>query len=267
MTITISVLVAEGIVLAADSRQAAMSPCGQLRVSSDNADKIFRLGPHLAASVCGQGFFYANSAESPRSIGALLSAAAGRLPGNNTVAEAALAIHRDLSKEIERHSDVTHVERCEVSFYVAGYDPEGEVGELYRCELPGEVTLERKTSDAGMVWSGQREIIDRLILGCDPRLFDFLSPLEDQPRLIDALQEQRHKLQLHLNFQTMALQDAVDLAVLLVQATIVLLRLADGTVGAPGQFPVCGGALDVALITRAEGFCWLQHKEPHVRFG
>jgi hypothetical protein len=94
VTITVCVLVAEGIVLAADSRQVVVSAAGKMRVDSDNADKIFQLGPRLAASVCGQGTFYASGHESPWNVGWLLRAAAARLPQDCSVAEAAAALHR-----------------------------------------------------------------------------------------------------------------------------------------------------------------------------
>jgi hypothetical protein len=68
-------------------------------------------------------------------------------------------------------------------------------------------------------------------------------------------------LQLHIGFQTMPLHDAVGLAAFLVQATIELQRFADGIVGAPGQISTCGGAIDLAVLTPAEGFRWLQHKQ------
>jgi len=65
----------------------------------------------------------------------------------------------------------------------------------------------------------------------------------------------------------MPLQDAADLAALLVGTTIKLLRFSDGLVGAPGQFPTCGGAINIAAITQAEGFRWLRHKSLEVRGG
>lgn len=263
MTITVCVLVAEGIVLAADSRQVVVSAAGQMRVDSDNAAKIFRLAPRLAASVCGQGTFYASGHESPRNVGWLLRAAAARLPPDCSVAEAAAALQQQAAEDVERHRDVTGAEQAGVGFYVAGYDPGSEVGVLYRCAATGEVVLERETNDAGAVWNGEGAIVNRLILGYDPRLFECLALPGDEARLRAEL----NKLQLHLSFQTMPLQDAVDLAVLLVRTTIELQRLADGIVGAPGQFPTCGGMADVAVVTSEAGFQWLQRKPLEVRAG
>jgi hypothetical protein len=178
------------------------------------------------------------------------------------VKEAASLVHRQVAEGLERHRQVTTASRAGVTFHVAGYSPGQEIGALYRCEVPGKITLERETNDAGLVWNGQREIIDRLILGYDPRLFRFLKLPENKTA---SIRKQRQKLQLHISFQTMPLQDAVDLAVLLVHATIELQRLSDGIIGTPGQFPTCGGAVDVAVITLAEGFRWLQRKPLEAR--
>lgn len=262
MTITVCILAPTGIVLAADSRQITQSFHGHWRVDSDNASKIFQLGPYLTASVYGQGTYYSSETESPQSIGTILHSVASHLTGDHTVREATTRIYRRVTNELKKHRGVTGTKEEGVGFYVAGYSPGENIGELYRCELPGKVTLERKTNDAGAVWNGQREIVDRLILGYDPRLFQFLNPSEPHMALTDA--KWRQKLQLHINFQTMPLQDAVDLAVLLVNATIKLEQLSDGIVGAPGQLPGCGGAIDVAVITPEEGFRWLQHKRLEV---
>jgi len=267
MTITVCVLVQAGIVLGADSRQVTKSPLGQLRVGSDNADKVFQLSSHLAVSVYGQGFFYPSGDESPRNIATIVHSVAKHLPENCTVAEAAAIVHQKVTEDVERHCNVTGVEQPSVAFHVAGYDPNSDIGRLYRCEVPGEVALERQTSDAGMVWSGQRQIIDRLILGYDPRLLELLTISEDQTVPEDALRQKLRRLQLHLSFQTMPLQDAVDLVVFLLHATIEFQRLSDGLVGDPGQFPTCGGAIDVAVLTLADGFQWLQHKRLGVRPG
>jgi 20S proteasome alpha/beta subunit len=205
MTITVSVLVSGGIVLAADSRQVAKSANGQMRVDSDNADKIFQLDTRLAVSVHGQGFFYPSGNESPRNIGMIVHSAAKHLQEGYTVAKAADLIHRKVSEEVERHCDVTGIRQAGVAFHLAGYNLDSNIGELYRCDVPGEVSLERKTNDAGAVWSGQRDIISRLILGYDPRLLEILAFWDDERELELEFRQRLRKLQLHIGFQTMPL--------------------------------------------------------------
>ncbi len=261
MTVAVCVLVPDGIVLAADSRQVRVTASGHWRVDSDQADKIFPLTSHISAVICGQSCFYLNENESPTSIGLLLQAERERLTKGCTVAEGANIIHESVSRGLLKHQDIVGGTRTATVLYVAGYDPVGNTGELYRCECPGNVTLERKTNDAGAVWNGQREFIDRLILGCDPRLVTPEDRRSNSADMGEGLHRSLSKLQLHLSFQTMALQDAVSLADLLTRVTIDLGRLSDGIVGQPGSFPTCGGAIDVAVISAADGFRWLRHKE------
>jgi 20S proteasome alpha/beta subunit len=259
MTITVSILVPSGIVLAADSRQVTETASGRLRVDSDKAEKIIQLGPRMAAMVNGQGSFYANREESPLSIGNILSSSASHLPKNIAVRDATVYLHRNLTTFLKKHISSTDSKQFGSSFFLAGYNPGKNIGELYRCDIPGKIILERRTNDAGAVWNGERAIINRLIMGYDPRLIESLANvvnIEHRDKCGQVLQG----LQLHINFQTMPLQDAVDFAVLLVRTTIELMYFADGMVSSPAQFPTCGGDIEVAAITEAEGFCWLRHK-------
>lgn len=260
MTIVVSVLTPEGIVLASDSRQISITSSGQLRVNSDQADKIFPLNSRIAATIIGQSFFYCNHQETPRSIGSHFQLVSKLLPKDCTVREAANFTHQALLGSLNLHVDITGAKQSTFGLFVAGYDMESEIGELYRCEVPGDVVLERRSADAGAVWSGQREIIDRLIYGYDPRLLSLIDRYTNTKDLQEALLKQLAKMQLNINFQTLNLLDAVDLAILLVSTTIEFERLSDGIVGATGQFPSCGGNIDVALITPFEGFRRLLYK-------
>lgn len=261
MTVAVVVLIPEGVVLAADSRRISRSPSGQMRVDSDNTQKIFQLGSRLSVCVHGQGTFYTNGTESPQSIGNILSSIAGKL-SNGCTYKTALVLHQKMTDVLSRDHQVRGVQGTGVGLYVAGYDRANDVGELYCCDVPGKVALLRRTSDAGMVWSGYRTIIDRLVMGYDARLFGPELLLSgDRAEMRGSLEQQCRRLQLHISFQTMSLQDAIDLAVLLVRATTELQRLSDGIVGSPGQFPTCGGRIDVAVITPSEGFRWLQQRD------
>lgn len=265
MTIIVSILTPQGIVFVSDSRQVTVSPSGYTRVGSDTTEKIFQIGSYLGATINGQGTFYLNRVESPQSITEIIHVVSSHLPKNSSVRNAALFLHQKINVILAKHLSVTKNNGGEVSFYVGGYNPNSNVGEVYRCDIPGKVTLERKTNDAGMLWSGERDIINRLVKGYDPRMMEFLRPLMQKAESAEMFRQQLLGLNLYINFQTMTLQDAVDLAVLLVRTTMELWRLSDGLVGAPGHFPTCGGAIEVAVVTKKDGFQWLQHKELEVR--
>jgi hypothetical protein len=173
------------------------------------------------------------------------------------VKNAATLLHEQAMQSMQVHQSVLGNEQSGMAFYVAGYDGEDSIlGELYRCEIPGEIHLERTNEDNGLVWNGEREIVDRIIYGYDPRLRQFM-PDDTGSELIKKLHP---KLQLLINFQTMTLQDAVHLAHLLVHTSIEILRLSDGIVGRPGHAASCGGSIDVAVIVPGEGFQWLRKK-------
>ena len=258
MTIVISILTPDGIVLASDSRQIVHSVSKEGRVDSDNVQKIFQLNQYLGLVYWGQGNFYTDKEKSPRSFYSLIKSAAKNLPNNCSVEIAANLIHSDVKKVVQNHVSTIKNEQVGLGFYVGGYNfPDTEYGELYKCEIPGEVHLERTTSDAGMVWSGQSEIVDRLILGYDPRWRQFSRQNASKGDFFNKLQP---KLQLLINFPTMHLQDAIDLAGFLVNTTIEMQRISDGIVGMPGYIAGCGGTIEIAVITSFEGFQWVKHK-------
>lgn len=257
MTIVVCVLTPDGIVLAADSRQIVESASGQWQINSDRAQKIFPLNPYLGVAFLGQGTFYINQETSPKSIRSIIRLAAKDLPQDCSVETAAVILHDKTKCALQIHQSTLNAKRVGLAFYVGGYGSQNsERGELYRCEIPGDIHLERTTEDAGLVWNGQHEIVDRLILGYDPRLRQILS---DEPAN-EVFSKLHPKLQLLINFHTMPLQDAVDLATLLVHTTIEMQRFSDGVVGMPGHVASCGGFIDVAVITSGEGFQWLKQK-------
>ncbi|MBI4674202.1 MAG: hypothetical protein HY741_21370, partial [Chloroflexi bacterium] len=197
MTVIVCIVVAEGIAIAADSRQASASALGHLRVDSDYADKIFPLNSSLGVALSGQSFFYTNANDSPTNVGLLLSGANRYLPKNCSVRKAASIIHQRIDGVLKTHNSVVGNSQAGAEFYVVGFDNQSEIGEVYRCQVPGEIILERSTRDAGAVWGGQGEIIDRLVLGYDRRLVDFLGLEQEAEELRKTLSKQRAKLQLH----------------------------------------------------------------------
>lgn len=242
--------------MAADSRQVVESPSGQWRVDSEHAQKIFQLNPYVGVAILGQGTFYTDRQTSPKSIRFILRSVARELPQPCTVEAAATLLHARVGSLQKIHTTILAAEQTGLSFYVGGYGgPEASCGELYRCDIPGEISLERTTEDAGLVWGGQREIVDRLIQGCDPRIFQFLS--NEIAR--NDFAKQRARLQFLINFQTMPLHDAVDLTTLLVRNTIEMQRFSDGVVGMPGYSAACGGTIRAAIITPDEGFHWVKY--------
>lgn len=143
-------------------------------------------------------------------------------------------------------------------FLVGGYDEDAPYGTVFEIFIPSR-PAPREVIAAGMfgaVWGGQREITDRIIQGFDPQIpvlvQDMLEipPANRRPQLETDL---KNRLRLPIPWQFLPLQDCVDLSIFLVRATITLQKWLVGIRGV-------GGAVDVATVTRTEGFKAIQQK-------
>jgi 20S proteasome alpha/beta subunit len=262
MSIIISLNTPEGIVLAAESRQTS----GIGRIGSDFASKLFQLTPKIAVSTCGWGFLIPQSSNVLTSIGAVVEDIRAGIDQEISVKDAANKLSNHF-QEIYKY-DIDSLKWIPppsggnaVIFHIAGYSSNSTIGEIYKCVIPpGDSNL----INAPCIWDGQIDVISRLVLGFDPRIHSLQfaqhlvsNPIPNQPNLATQLSG----LQYNVNFLAMTMQDAVDFAVLMVKSTINMQRFSDGLVMAPGAMPVCGGDIDVAVITHRDGFKWLKKKE------
>jgi hypothetical protein len=107
----------------------------------------------------------------------------------------------------------------------------------------------------GAMWFGLTDAIVRLHWGRDDQAIALLSEHFNVPaEQIATLLEQ---LQYPIAFDGMPLQDAIDYAVYLVNVAIGRFRFVVGA-------PLCGGEIDVAVIT-PNAFTWVQRKSWKVR--
>ncbi|MGV8026360.1 MAG: hypothetical protein AB2L18_07385 [Anaerolineaceae bacterium] len=257
MTIIMVGLIPDGIILAADSRQVRIYKSGFCRVDSDTAQKIIPINSHVFAIVSGQGYYYQTETESPKSIYSQIRSISNEFNMKYSVKDIAIAIHEEITHFINNEAKLRINQNSNLTLFIGGYDKDNDIGELFRCVIPGDISLERKTNDAGIVWNGQDDIINRLILGYDPRIFELINISNEA---INAFIKQKNKLQLNLNFQTMTIHDAISLVESLISTTITLQNLSSGIVGLPDVFPVCGGELELAVVTQHDGFTWIRHK-------
>ena len=72
--------------------------------------------------------------------------------------------------------------------------------------------------------------------------------------------KQLQGLEYQVNWGTMTLQDAVNFCVLAIKTTEAIQGFSDGIQLDPGDIPGVGGAVDIAIITRGEGFEWIKQK-------
>jgi len=260
MSLGIAIKAPEGIVLAAESRVTLGTEMdGKLiPVFFDNATKLFGLEPpnqYVGVVTYGQGAIGQRTAHS-------------FLPEFEATLKTQGGVRLRVEEMAERLSDFYLAQWQSampkdfsgpaMTFLVGGLDDNQPYGRVFQVDVPYRPKpVEHSAGDQmfGITWGGQREIVDRLIQGYDARLLEVLkkvAELTDED--ITALASEFAKLNLALPLNAMALQDCVDLAIFFVRTTIAAQAL---TVGLRG----CGGQIDVATITRREGFSYVQRKK------
>jgi hypothetical protein len=143
-------------------------------------------------------------------------------------------------------------------FLVAGFDENAAYGRVFEIAIPHRPEPKEwytATNTFGFVWGGQREFTDRLIQGYDPQLLEIakkaLSLSRDQEqKLLDGLRQ----LGVGIPYQFLPLQDCIDLSIFLIRTTMTIQTWQVNVRGV-------GGPIDVATITRTEGFRPIQQKQ------
>jgi hypothetical protein len=260
----------EGIVLAADSRVTLNAtqpqPNGGIIIipaTFDNATKLLRIkGQEFVGAVTyGVG---AIGQQAPRTAHSFLPELETKISTKR--GNARLNVE-DFAKELSEFfmeqwtvhmAGVTQQAGNDMVFVIGGYDEQAPYGRVFEFFIPSKpAPIERLAGagDFGAVWGGQREFVDRLINGYDPRAIDLAETelgldAESKRRLTTKLSE----LMTPIPFQFLPLQDCVDLSIFLIRTTI---KLQTWTVGLRGV----GGAVDVATITKTDGFQAIQVKQ------
>src|SRR5262249_55011429 len=144
-----------------------------------------------------------------------------------------------------------------MNFLVGGYDEGDPYGRTFEVAIPSAPNpVEHNVNVFGMRWGGQTEITSRILNSIDASM---LATLKQRYGLTDAQalhleQDLQASHALAIPYQFLPLQDCVDLAILLIETTAQLMQY---TVGVRGV----GGAIDIATITRTDGYKPVQVKE------
>lgn len=250
----------EGLVLAADSRVTIGRKTSNneiFQVSFDNATKLlsFKDQDYVGAVTYGAA-----------TVGASLRTAQSYLPefeaqleseGRLSVedfAERLRSFYLDRWKEV----GIADYQGPSMVFVVGGYNEDEHYGRVYVIELPhGPEVQERNPgpNEFGFTWGGQREIIDRIITGYDANMIGLAKEvlnLDDEQEI--ALSKAIQQLRMPIPLQILPLQDCVDLAIFFIRTTIDAQKLGTGLRGV-------GGFIEVATITRRDGFIYIQQKQ------
>ena len=152
----------------------------------------------------------------------------------------------------------------QINFLVAGFNKDNS-HEVYICYLPGGIQKKRdsktKNLEYGANWLGQTDLVNRIIKGFDPRIFNIKSINQLTNTIsIEQLNSEFGYLEYSIQWGTMTLQDAVDFSDLMIKTTSAIQNYSDGIQGEPGDMPGVGGEVDIAVLTKKNGFTWLNKK-------
>ncbi len=257
MTIIVSVKINDGVVMAADS--AGTMGSGQIYA---HANKITNLceGLPIGAMSTGAGGIGNESVET------LLKDLRRRFAGRDPM-------HGDWRLDPERYTMEQVAERLRAFLFeekaapcpepsslqlrLCGYSAGRPLAEVWEVSMTGQACPPpRRIMDEtgfGVMWDGQYEALNRLILGLGFDVGGALVRHGMPAEKAEKLQEELvRELYTTLSVPAMPIQDAIDLARFLVETTIGFVRFA---VFLPKSV---GGAVQIAAITKHEGFRWVQ---------
>lgn len=273
MTIAICIKINDGVVLASDSASTifGQAPTGQLVALNvyNNANKIFNLrkGLPIGAITWGAGSIGHSS------ISTIIKDLRQRFAGDDpdhidwkvkpdayTVEQVASRLKEFVYDDLyeKEYRDFQH-KKPNLGFIVTGYSSRASMADEFQIDIQNGLCTGprrlRKPEESGITWSGEPEALNRLILGQSPGLPAKLqAQLGVQPaQMAQALANVLPQFQLALVFPAMPLQDAIELAEFMVDLTVKYSRFKPGA-------PTVGGPIEVAAISKHEGFRWIQRK-------
>lgn len=259
----------EGIVLAADSRVTLTSQMGTdgikhvLPSTFDNATKLLKIDCQSYVGVVTYGLGAMGEKE-PRMAHSFIPEFEEHLEEELKERECRRLSVNDFSSKFSaffmeqwKKFMPSAFQGPDMIFLIGGFDKGAPYGKVYRIQIPSQPEPQEQNEDNfGVTWGGQLEFTNRLIKGFDPRVPSIAKKIlnlnEEQERQLT--QRLEGELSAKIPYQFLPLQDCVNLSIFLIRTTI---EMQTWMVGIRGV----GGAIDVATITRTEGFKPVQKKE------
>lgn len=274
MTIALVVKVNDGYVLASDSATTVGSstPQGEMTVVNiyNNANKIFNLRKGLPISA----MTYNLGNIGPASISTLAKDLRARFSGKSldhgdgwklerksyTMSDVVARFKEFFyDEQYKPFADANEEETALLGLIVGGYSAGADQPEVYQFELtsngctgPTPILAE----DTGAAWFAQGEAVTRLLKGVSgftPQALLNLEMSKDQTEAIAIAESLASQVNVQIVSPAMPIQDAIDLAEFLVQVTIGFVRFCPG-------HPTVGGPIEIAAVTKHEGFRWVRRK-------
>lgn len=274
MTIALVVKVNDGYVLASDSATTfgTLGPAGVVTVRNiyNNANKIFNLYKGLPISLMTWGLGNIG----PASISTLAKDLRARFTSGSqdwklqtdsyTMAEVAEQVKEFFYDEhyapYAAAAKAKEEDSALLGLSLAGYGAGEDQPEIYELNLSTDgcagPTKILDTEAAGAAWWGQFEAISRLLNGVSvfvPQALINLDKAQDEAEAVAFAQDLAEQVRVGIVGEAMPIQDAIDLAEFLVRVTIGFVRFCPG-------HPTVGGPIEIAAVTKHEGFKWVQRK-------
>jgi hypothetical protein len=262
MTVVLTVKIHDGVVLASDSATTLYDEGGSIVNVYNTANKIFNLYKGLPIA----GITWGGGSIGHASISTLSKDLRSRLKKGDDdwkIDENSYTVLDVANKAKRFFFDERYVNQAQkqapfIGYRVAGYSAGAPLPEVYDLAFTAEgckgPTLVRAQEDVGINWAGQSEGIQRLILGFGAGTpAALLEAGFDADRIQGAINAIRKHNELPLAFPAMPIEDAIALAQFLVQVEASLSRFASGP-------PIVGGPIELAAVTKHEGFKWVQRK-------
>lgn len=267
MTIAISIKINNGVVLAADSASTILGKNSQGNIAVinvyENANKVFNLykGLPIGAITWGSGSIGQAAVETlVKDFRHKIHLSEYNFDRETyTIESLAISFCKFIYEDnyLKNYPETSPI-KPNLGFMICGYSARKDFAEEYRinivdgkCEGP---QLVRGEDQIGMTWNGEIEAIIRLYYGHSanfPQILKSLGVPDNQ--ISPAMTVIRKKSELPFVVPYMPVQDAIDLAIFLVDTTIKFMRFIPGP-------PVVAGNIDVAAITKHEGFKWVRRK-------
>ena len=276
MTIAVSLKVHEGVVLASDSAStlAQRQSDGTVSVANVyyNVNKIANLVKGLPLGVITWG----SGSIGPESISTLFKDLRQMLTGERagpdganwqvdfsdyTVADVADRAREFIYQDKYSSAFAGNSQVPNLGLVIAGYSTDGPYAEAYRIEMdgsrcPAPVQM-WPGAECGFFVGGQPAAVVRLVHGVDPRVGDVLVDALDLPpdQAEHAAKVIKEHVAAPLVQEPMPFQDALDLAEFFVDLPCRYTRFL------PVGATTVGGPIEVAGITKHEGFKWVKRKQ------
>lgn len=268
MSLCISVVTPEGIVVAGESRQTVVV-AGVNRIASDSAIKVVQLTDTVLGATAGWAFLQPPGATVAKNISSLVEDFRPTITAGSGVQAIATQLWTYFNTIYQQHiaqipASTVPAGQSALNFIVAGYDPGSRIGTLFGLDVPGAAaptTPGRNSNDPGPWWIGQIDVVARIMNGYDPRIVTL--PILQPAQQAGTAQTDLRPLSYIVHWNTMTVQDAIDFAVGMIQVTTTIQKFTAGVVMQPGDVAGVGGPIDIAVVQPGTNVSWIKRKALH----